>query len=145
MIDIDIWKIRRAIRKLEKRYAREIAANSGDADEREFDKLDFYRARGGLEREIDQRLTGRLLSEAQTLRIPTPRYTQDSPDWFQDERGTLSLRPAAFKALRDSIRDERKARFDVASRWVTLLTGIVTLLTGLVGALIGLVAVWKRH
>src|ERR1700691_2464165 len=117
MIDFNIWKIRREIRKLEKQYAREVADNSGDADEREFDKLDFYRARGELEREIDQRLTGKLLAEAQTLRIPTPRYTPDSHDWFQDERGTLSLRPEAFKALRDSIRDERKARFDVASRW----------------------------
>jgi hypothetical protein len=87
--------------------------------------------------DINLLTTGHLLSQARKLFIePPPRESEAF--WFESTTfGDRYLTPAGVTKLRNEIRAERKASWDVIQPKATLIVTLVTALTGLSGAIIG--------
>jgi hypothetical protein len=89
--------------------------------------------------------TNRLLRAARRLRVQTPiRYSAAArtagdytDDWQQSYDGEMYLSEQGEAKVRAAIREERLARAEVRTHWITWVTAI----TGLLGTLTGLLAV----
>jgi hypothetical protein len=136
----EITRLNREIRGTSRKWRRLVKEGKTHEDDDA-----YFRAIRDIEDQIDMRLSNDLVTEAHWLKIPTPRYSDGCEEWRRYDDGALALRTAAFKPLRDQVREERKMRFEAFSRWVTLIGTLVTMLVGLTGALIGLVSVWRRR
>uniref|UniRef100_UPI001AADDD3A hypothetical protein n=1 Tax=Cognatilysobacter terrigena TaxID=2488749 RepID=UPI001AADDD3A len=141
------WQLQLKRSRIERGYGREIAAARGRRD---------YPAVQGLEdamlfelnlqeEEEDSYLTGKLLSKARKLRVPSPHIRREGEElsgaWYEgNQTGGWYLSPEGVKALREEIRQEERARREQNAHLAVWLSAV----TGLVGALTGLVVVFAK-
>jgi hypothetical protein len=128
---------------LDRAYAKDISAARKSGDREEVESLESTH-RFELElhdEEEDRFITRNLLARARRLRVPIPRrYNEDgseSDHWYEGRNtGRWSLTASGVCALRDEIRRELKARYELRSLWTVWLSAV----TGLIGAATGFVA-----
>jgi hypothetical protein len=138
----DLWRAQRAKAKLDKAYGKEAEAlrKAGKHRERE-EKLAEWSADGQLaEDEINEILAERLIKKARRWDVPLPPYPIEGAEnqyefWdMSNLTGRYILTRKGRALMRDSLRKEKRERFESKARWITLFTGIT-------GAGIGLVSV----
>jgi hypothetical protein len=136
-------RLHRTRERIEKSYAKKMhdsfkARSSHDEKERLISskQMDLEEC----DDNINLLTTGHLLSQARKLFIePPPRESEAF--WFESTTfGGRYLTPAGVTKLRNEIRAERKASWDVIQPKATLIVTLVTALTGLSGAIIGILS-----
>ncbi|MCY1522713.1 hypothetical protein D9M68_575780 [compost metagenome] len=90
-----------------------------------------------LDDEIEVLASRHLLDLAHQLLLPIPAFQEEGGAWERTTHtGEFFLTRQAMKELRQSIREEEKARREGLVTWTAALVGLI-------GALTGLVSVWK--
>ena len=149
----ELWRAQRNRAKMNRRYRKEAAAlrETGSPLEQEELAGDWHFHDVMAEDSISAIVTQRLIAKANKLDLPTPPYPkardEENPCWYYSDDGTERLLTAQGRTvLRDSIRKEKRERFEARSRWVTLITGILGAAIGLVTVLTNLlVRVLVKH
>lgn len=89
--------------------------------------------------------TNLLRWDCQRLEVLMPPIDYTEPfggDWVRSKfTGSMLLTPTGIAKTRHLIHEEQKRRFEVTSRWVTLVATVLGALTGVIGTLIGLASV----
>lgn len=138
---LELWRAQRQREKQNRKYRKEAAALHEKRSSLEKQELaaDWHFHEQWAEDSINAIITQRLIAKANKLDLPIPPYPSRGEEvnqcWYYSEDGTERLLTAQGRTiLRDSIRKEKRERFEARARWVTLLTGII-------GAAIGLITV----
>lgn len=93
--------------------------------------------------EINSLTTGYLMSISRQLFIEIPSRDNESL-WFESTTfGGRYLTPAGVTKLRNDIRAERKARWDMIQPKLALFVTLITSMTGVLGAVIGVLSFLK--
>lgn len=93
--------------------------------------------------DINRHTTTYLLSQARKLFVEVPDYESET-FWFESTTfGGRYLTAAGVTKLRNDIRAERKARWELIQPRIALLVTFVTSLTGVLGAVIGVLSFLK--
>lgn len=128
---------RERIRKL---YSKdlEVAKKKDDREEIEslLSALDYEQSEP--EEKIKRLKTQYLISIADKLSLPTPPITEKEERWEESGfSGRHVLTNKGITELRSLIRQEKRERYELMFRWVSILIGLI-------GAIIGLVAVLNK-
>jgi hypothetical protein len=143
-------RLRIRLRELERDKARTLKAFSRDiaaAREKKASADEIYKIRSGENFEvtmIDESIygahTGFLVTQANRLIVPAPKF-DDETKWSEsDTLGVRYLTPAGINELRAAIRAERKLRREALLMWLPVVGAV----TGLIGAMTGLVVIWSK-
>ena len=85
------------------------------------------------EDEITYLITRYLISKAEKMLLPTPPTTDKDGLWEPSHyTGKWALTAKGITELNRLIRQERVERLELASKWVTILIGLIGAITGLV-------------
>ncbi|WIW46843.1 hypothetical protein ML401_01615 [Bradyrhizobium sp. 62B] len=141
-----LGSLQRTRDKIEKSYAKKMhQAFKGRSSVEEKDKL-IVSKHMDLEEcddDINRHTTTYLLSQARKLFVEVPDYESET-FWFESTTfGGRYLSPAGVTKLRNDIRAERKARWELIQPRIALLVTFVTSLTGVLGAVIGVLSFLK--
>lgn len=140
-----LWKIDRSQRVINRIFdplLKQARKDGAEEYQRTFSEYLFEQQM--LEEEIDEVLTRNMIGSARKLRVMVPPYPEGLEHGEEAEhwrRGQYTdrylLTEKGYAVVRDAIREERKARQELNSHWVTWIAAA----TGLIGAITGLVAV----
>jgi hypothetical protein len=148
----DLRKAQRAKNNLDRNYRSKAAALRKANDQAQYEILISEWHFEGKEAEdvINALVTRSLVAKANKLDLPIPPYPkhneQENAYWYYSDDGSERILTAQGRAeLRDSVRREKRERFESRSRWVTLFTGIIGAAIGLVTVITNLIGRVWRH
>jgi hypothetical protein len=93
--------------------------------------------------EINSLTTGYLISESRKLFIEIPPRDSELFWFVSTTFGSRYLTPSGVTKVRNDIRAERKARWEMTQPKLALLVTLVTSMTGVLGAVIGVLSFLK--
>jgi hypothetical protein len=140
-----LWRLERSSKQISKRYnaqRRAAAARGATSEEKEgIMNCEMTELHFNYE-DVMVLHTRRLAHMAQALMIEVGgRWDpQTKDDWEEGQSVHQYLNQKGIKKVRDAIRTEQKARWEMFLMWAPVITG----LTGLVGAATGLIAILSR-
>ena len=150
----DLWKAQRSKAKLDDDYRKKAASllKANKHEDHEILLSDWHFDGREAEEIINALVTRKLVSQANKLDLPIPSYPRrgqedESQFWYYSEDGSQRILTSKGRLeLRDSIRREKRERFDARARWVTLITGLIGAAIGLVTVLANLlVRIGAKH
>ncbi|MFV9692044.1 MAG: hypothetical protein ACNY01_13935 [Desulfobacteria bacterium] len=86
--------------------------------------------------QIHRLVTNRLWEQAKKAMIPLPNNDEGMWEETETRAGSYHLSVEGISALRAALRKENKERWEVAVKWIVLLTGLVGAVTGLLAIIL---------
>jgi hypothetical protein len=142
-----LWKIRRAKLRNDVRFAnRLIEARATKRPQSEIQEILDTRFAEAEDLDFARALieTLQLIGTAQDLRVPTPPMTPGSSDWVDSPNGGTVLTDTGAARLREDVRGELMARWNLQTRWVPVVCTVIGALTGLLGVVVAIMALASR-
>lgn len=136
----EYMRFQRQIRKIHRNQKREAKIIIQEAQSGVERRSRYHELRAKTDAEIDYWHTQYLFRELDRLRLPRPKFTDETWTGGPPLGNVEWLTKSAILKVRDEIRKERKERSDIARSWLAAVAPLLSALTGLVGALIGLLA-----
>ncbi|KJC62178.1 hypothetical protein UP10_02060 [Bradyrhizobium sp. LTSPM299] len=137
-------KLQKEKKKLRASFAAKIAKSRKDKksrDDREGLRSQEQFEEQELDAGIQALITSFLIEQANKLLVPIPH---SETDWFTDTTfGERFLTAEARSKLRNDIRAEKKARWDLFQSHTGLLISLITATTGVLGTVIGVLSFMK--